>query len=271
MATIAIVAPPDRSLAKRIAAGVAFTAIIGAGIAYLARSSTSSAAVVNVDPAAAEALPIKSVIATHDMVPPAPVTMTLVERYPIPTRLDVPLDETFTSLQSWVHPVTSSPELLPERHSRRFGSERAGIERAECGDGHCGVDLDGPRGRPIVSVADGVVIRVERKELGSDGRSGRYVRIQHDDGAITAYMHMDDVAESLQVRDRVTAGQYLGTLGATAVFSAPPHLHFSLELPEGAGERGDGIQTTYVDPAPFLVRSTIAKTPERKHSVKPAF
>jgi murein DD-endopeptidase MepM/ murein hydrolase activator NlpD len=271
MATIAIIAPPSRSIPKRIAAGAAATALLAGAIAYLSHSSPSTAAVVNVDPDATEALPIRSTISTHDHVPPAPAVVTLAERFPMPTRLGVPLDETFTSLQGWIHPVTNSPELMPERFSRRFGSERVGIERPECGAGHCGVDLDGPRGRPIVAVADGTIIRVERKELGSDGRSGRYVRIQHDDGAITAYMHMDDVAEALQVRDRVTAGQYVGTLGATAVFSAPPHLHFSLELPEHAGDRGDGIATTYVDPAPFLVRATIANTPERKHAVKPAF
>ncbi|MFN0247692.1 MAG: M23 family metallopeptidase [Kofleriaceae bacterium] len=271
MATIAIVAPPDRSLARRIGAGVALAAIVAGSIAFLSRSTPSTAAVANVDPDATEPVPIKSTIATHDLAPPKPTVLTPEDRHPMPTRLGVPLDETFTSLQGWIHPVTNSPELLPERASRRFGSERVGIERPECGAGHCGVDLDGPRGRPIVAVADGTIIRVERKELGSDGRSGRYVRIQHDDGAITAYMHMDDVADDLEVRDRVTAGQYVGTLGATAIYSAPPHLHFSLELPEHAGDRGDGITTTYIDPAPFLVRATIANTPERKHAVKPAF
>lgn len=270
MATIAIVAPPERSLAKRIAAATAFAALVAGGIAYLGRSTVSSAS-VNVDPTAAESLPIRSTFATHEHAPPAPIVLTLAQRYPIPMRADVPLDETFTSLQSWIHPVTNSPELMPEQRSRHFGAERIGIERVECGEGHCGVDLDGPRGRPIVAVAGGTVIRVERRELGRDGKSGRYVRIQHDDGAITAYMHMDDVAEDLQVRDRVAAGQYLGTLGATAVYSAAPHLHFSLELPDHSNDRGDGIQTTYVDPAPFLVRATIANTPDRRHAVKPAF
>ncbi len=271
MATIAIVAPPSRSIPRRIAAGVAATALVAGAIVYLSHSTPSTAAVVNVDPDATETLPIKSTIATHEQAPPAPVTVSPVEKFPMPTRFGVPLDETFTSLQGWVHPVTNSAELMPERRSRHFGSGRIGIERPECGDGHCGIDLDGPRGRPIVAVADGTVIRVERKELGSDGRSGRYVRIQHDDGAITAYMHMDDVAQDLQVRDRVTAGQYVGTLGATAIFSAAPHLHFSLELPDHTGDRGDGISTTYVDPAPFLVRATIANKPERKHAIKPAF
>jgi len=113
------------------------------------------------------------------------------------------------------------------------------------------------------------VVRVERSELGADGRSGRYVRVEHDDGTLTAYMHLDDVANGLAVGDRVDAGQYLGTLGATAVFSAPPHLHFALEVPEHAGVRGDNTDTEYVDPAPFLARARIAPVP--RHDLKAAF
>src|SRR6185436_12765531 len=187
-------------------------------------------------------------------------------------------DESFPSLRAWTHPVTGAGELMPEQASRHFGAHREGIERAECGDGHCGVDLDGPRGRPIVAVAAGTVVRIELSELGLDGRSGRYVRIEHDDGTFTSYMHMDDVAE-IHVGDRVAAGQYVGTLGATAVFSSAPHLHFSLEVPAHPGLHGDNTNTHYVDPAPFLVRSTIAPSSRpvenaertRRHAIKPAF
>src|SRR5262249_27176939 len=109
-----------------------------------------------------------------------------------------------------------------------------------------------------------------RSELGLDGRSGRYVRIEHDDGTLTAYMHLDAIAEDLQVGDHVDGGQYIGTLGATAVYSAPPHLHFTLEVPNHPGAHGDNTDTHFVDPAPFLVRAAIAPTPERKHATKPA-
>ena len=108
-------------------------------------------------------------------------------------------------------------------------------------------------------------------ESGADGRSGRYVRIQHDDGTLTSYMHMDAIAPDLQPGNRVVGGQYVGTLGATAVGNTPPHCHFSLELPNKTGDKGDVRDTHYIDPAPFLVRSTIVKTPLRQHSVKPAF
>jgi murein DD-endopeptidase MepM/ murein hydrolase activator NlpD len=187
----------------------------------------------------------------------------------------------------WIHPVTGSEEVYPAQASRQFGAGRAGIlpfggetqadapvagvrGRPECGSGHCGVDLDGPRGRPVVAVADGVVVRVERHEMGLDGRSGRYVRIQHDDGTLTAYMHLDEVADGLEVGDHVDGGQYIGLLGATACFHAAAHLHFSLEVPNRYGETGDTTDTHYVDPAPFLVRAKVVSIPERKHAIKPA-
>ncbi|HEY0993200.1 MAG TPA: M23 family metallopeptidase [Kofleriaceae bacterium] len=212
----------------------------------------------------------------HERIPSQLVTVeTEIEaRYEVPVRRGVRLDEMFPSLRAWTHPVTGAAELMPEQVSRQFGAARAGIERPECREGHCGVDLDGPRGRPIVAVAAGTIVRVELNELGLDGRSGRYVRIEHDDGTLTSYMHMDLVAE-LRVGDRVAGGQYVGTLGATAVFSAPPHLHFALEVPDRPGAHGDITDTHFVDPAPFLVRSTIAPAPpavaQRRHAIKPAF
>jgi murein DD-endopeptidase MepM/ murein hydrolase activator NlpD len=223
-----------------------------------------------------EPVRLRTVDIEHERIPPPLVTVeTEIEaRFQVPVLLGVRLDETFPSLRAWTHPVTATEELLPEQSSRRFGAPREGIERPECRDGHCGVDLDGPRGRPIVAVAAGTVVRVELNELGLDGRSGRYVRIEHGDGTLTSYMHMDQVAE-LRVGDRVAGGQYIGTLGATAVFSAPPHLHFALEVPDRPGTHGDTTDTHFVDPAPFLVRSTIAPAPaavaQRRHPIKPAF
>lgn len=227
----------------------------------------------------AEPVAIPVVQADHERLPPCIVTVeTEIEaRYQVPVRGSARLDEQFPSLRAWIHPVSGTGELLPEQASRHFGAHRDGIERPECGEGHCGVDLDGPRGQPIVAVAAGTVVRVELSELGLDGRSGRYIRIEHDDGALTSYMHMDDVAE-VRVGDRVAAGQYLGTLGATAVYSSPPHLHFALEVPPQPGLHGDATDTHYVDPAPFLVRSTAALPPatiaegrRRHHAIKPVF
>jgi murein DD-endopeptidase MepM/ murein hydrolase activator NlpD len=228
--------------------------------------------------APAEPIALRVSEAAHERAPARIVTVEteLEARYEVPMRNAMRLDEMFPTLRAWTHPVTATAELMPEGAGRHFGAERVGIERPECGAGHCGVDLDGPRGRPIVAVAAGTVVRVELSELGLDGRSGRYVRIEHDDGTLTAYMHMDDVAD-LRVGDRVAAGQYVGTLGATAVFASAPHLHFSLEIPAHPGLHGDNTDTHYVDPAPFLVRSTVSTGTQvatrrtRTHEIKPAF
>jgi murein DD-endopeptidase MepM/ murein hydrolase activator NlpD len=251
----------------RLVGAISGTLVLGVVLVGWATAGTTAADVAKLDVSVQEATEIRGASAAHEIVPPRVVKNA--DEFLVPTISGTPLDRVYPSLRGWVHPVSAANERVPELRSRRFGSVRGGIERSECGAGHCGVDLDGPRGRPIVAVAAGTVVRVERSELGADGKSGRYVRLEHDDGTLTAYMHMDDVAE-VRVGDRIDAGQYLGTLGATAVFSAPPHLHFSLEIPDRPGIRGDHADTEYVDPAPFLARARIATVPEGR-TKKPAF
>lgn len=267
---VAIVAPVHGR--RRMGAAIAAVALTAVGFAH-GGDLAPATSLANIEILSAEIVELHESLASNEIAPPRPTAPeTSIEAwYPIPEQDGARLDVTFTSLGGWIHPVTDSAELMPERASRLFGSTRVGVERSECGSGHCGVDLDGPRGRPLVAVAAGKVVRVERKELGADGRSGRYVRLQHDDGTLTAYMHMDDVAEDLQVGDYVRGGQYIGTLGATAVYAAAPHLHFSLEIPTNPGASGDTVLTTYVDPAPFLARAKIVPVPERRHAIKPAF
>jgi hypothetical protein len=272
--------PPTPRLLRVLGGGVAASMLVAIVIGQWTWGEMAPpppTSLANIELAAPEPVRQRVVETEQEAMPPRLVTVEgePEARFPVPVRAGSRLDEMFPSLRAWTHPVTAAPELMPEQSSRRFGAHRDGIERRECGEGHCGVDLDGPRGRPIVSVAAGTVVRVELSELGLDGRSGRYVRIEHDDGALTSYMHMDDVAP-VHVGDRVTAGQYLGTLGATAVFSAPPHLHFALEVPDRPGEHGDITDTHFVDPAPFLVRATIADPPptvaaHRAHRIQPAF
>lgn len=265
---------PPRASSNRqrvIATSVAAAAVLGIAFTQLRTGDAAPPReLANVEIGTLESVTVGNELAASDSPPPPIVETKAQQRWPVPLVDGARLDATFSSLANWIHPVTASPEYMPALSSRHFGAERAGIERAECGEGHCGVDLHAPRGTPLVAVADGVVVRVERSELGRDGRSGRYVRLLHDDGTFTSYMHMDDVA-SVQVRDRVRAGQYLGTLGATAVFSAPPHLHFSLEVPNHPGTvTGDTTDTHYVDPAPYLVRALIVPAPDRRRAVRPA-
>jgi murein DD-endopeptidase MepM/ murein hydrolase activator NlpD len=263
-------APPAKPKSRaRFVGSVAGIMVVALVLVGWATAGTPSAAIANIDVSVPEATAMRGAFAAHEIIPPRVQRGATADELAIPTIDAVPLDRIYPSLRGWIHPVSATTEKVPTQWSRRFGSSRQGILRTECGEGHCGMDLDGPRGRPIVAVAAGTIVRREDSELGQDGRSGRYVRIQHDDGTYTAYMHMDEIADGLRVGDRVDAGQYIGTLGATAVFSAPPHLHFSLEVPDRLGVHGDNTQTEYVDSAPFLARARVAPTPDR--TAKPAF
>jgi murein DD-endopeptidase MepM/ murein hydrolase activator NlpD len=153
-----------------------------------------------------------------------------------------PLEERLPTLLDWVYPVAGSDESFPLKSTRRFGAPRDGVKRTECGRGHCGVDLDGPRGTPVVAVAWGEITRIERR---SGRSSGKYVRIEHPDYVYTSYMHLDSIADGLEVGDEVQPGDVLGTLGRTGIRNSAAHLHLSLEIP-----RGDHFE--HLDPTPYL-------------------
>lgn len=273
-----LVLPPSRRLMKSLMGVVAVSSVVAVGIAQWSWAEVAPpppAEVAALDLAPKESVSIHAELLAHEALPTKPphVETRMEAKYPVP--LDArgePLDEVYPTLHDWIHPVSASPEMVPTQQARLFGTPRIAIKvpRGECGSGHCGIDLDGPRGRAIVAVAAGVVVRVELHEMGLDGMSGRYVRIQHDDGTLTSYMHLDSVVDGLQAGDKVAAGEYIGTLGATATFSAPPHLHFSLELPV-KDERGDLTNTYFIDPAPFLARASVIPVPDRRRAERPAF
>ena len=156
-------------------------------------------------------------------------------------------------LEAWIHPVTDARELVPSQPQRRFGARRDGHKgRRDCHRGHCGVDLDGPRGRPIVAVAPGTVVVIDNHRNGKDGKSGRYVRIEHPDSLFTSYMHLDAIAPGLAVGDVVEAGQVIGRLGKGGIHHGEAHLHFQLE-------RG----SRFLDPTPYLARARVVPIPGR--------
>jgi murein DD-endopeptidase MepM/ murein hydrolase activator NlpD len=265
---VAIVAPqPTR---KRPI--VAIAAVVGGAAlaiaSYRLHVKLPSASLATINFETNEPLVLGSTMSEQEMPPPMSDPR---DAHPVPQVEGTPLDELYPSLLDWIHPVVETDVVLPESSGGRFGSGRDGIDRPECGRGHCGVDLIGPIGRPIVAAADGIVVRVEHSESGRDGKSGRYIRIQHSDGTYTAYMHLDTIAEGLQVRDHVDGGQQIGTLGASGIRYAAPHCHFTLEIPNDPSTQGDTVDTTYIDPAPYLVRASIARAPDRRHAIKPAF
>ncbi|MCP4448584.1 MAG: M23 family metallopeptidase [Myxococcales bacterium] len=147
----------------------------------------------------------------------------------------------------WVHPVAGSEEQVPVKQTRLFRAMRPGTRPKECGRGHCGVDLDAPRGTPVVAIRHGIIEKVEADRHAS---GGRYVWIRHEDiGLRTEYFHLDRTAPDMRAGEPVEAGQWLGTLGRTGIEHSLPHLHFTV--------RDVSRNLRYVDPKPWLASAEI--------------
>jgi protocatechuate 3,4-dioxygenase beta subunit len=150
----------------------------------------------------------------------------------------------------WIHPLAGTRHM-PIRDTRRFGAGRPGQRPAECGQGHCGVDLGTERGMVVHAAADGVVAHVIRW---LHEEAGRYVVVEHASGLRTHYLHLDDIRSDLEPGQTVRAGDPLGTLGRTGVHVSGPHLHFAISQ-----ERG--TRTWYIDPEPILQHAVVLPAP----------
>ena len=150
-----------------------------------------------------------------------------------------------TSRLRWVHPLAGA-RVVPENDSSRFAAPRPGSRPAECGRGHCGIDLVLPRGSIVHAVADGQIVA-----LFPDSRTeaGRVVVVHHGGGLKSFYMHLDELRPGLEVGQSIRAGDPVGTLGSTGFSRSVPHLHFAITH-ESAG------RTWYLDPEP-MIRSAI--------------
>ncbi len=101
---------------------------------------------------------------------------------------------------------------------------------------HQGVDIAAPIGTPVHAPEGGVVL-----QAGPASGFGQAVYVQHGDGTITLYGHVDRFLVS--AGDVVSAGQQIATVGNKGQ-STGPHLHF--EVHEG------GLYASRVNPMPWL-------------------
>jgi murein DD-endopeptidase MepM/ murein hydrolase activator NlpD len=101
---------------------------------------------------------------------------------------------------------------------------------------HAGMDFAAPMGTPEYAVMDGVVIRA-----GAASGFGLAVYVQHADGDVTVYGHMEQIL--VQEGQAVKAGDTIALLGNRGQ-STGPHLHFEVHV--------GGMDGQKVDPLPWL-------------------
>ena len=99
---------------------------------------------------------------------------------------------------------------------------------------HKGVDIASAAGTPIYASDGGVVTYA-----GWASGYGNFVRIEHDNGDVTAYGHMRAIL--VHEGDQVSQGQQIGEMGTTGV-STGNHCHFEIRI---GG-------TLFVDPLEYL-------------------
>jgi len=150
----------------------------------------------------------------------------------------------------WVYPLPGIKKWKTTAEGS-FGARRPGHRPPECRRGHCGVDLHGPRGMPVVAILPGTVVVIKRSRWGA---AGKMIRVRHDNGLISSYMHLDRIPRSLRLRQRVEAGQQVGVLGRTGIRVSPAHLHFSVA-------RQRNHHRHYFDPADALARAVVISAP----------
>lgn len=85
---------------------------------------------------------------------------------------------------------------------------------------HTGVDYAAPKGTPVMTIGDGVVVSKKY-----EGAGGNVVRIKHNSVYSTAYLHLSGYANGLKVGQRVKQGEVIGYVGSTGR-STGPHLDF---------------------------------------------
>lgn len=85
---------------------------------------------------------------------------------------------------------------------------------------HTGVDYAAPKGTPVMSIGDGVVLSAKY-----EGAGGNTVRIRHNSVYTTAYLHLSGYGKNIKAGTRVQQGQVIGYVGSTGR-STGPHLDF---------------------------------------------
>lgn len=87
---------------------------------------------------------------------------------------------------------------------------------------HTGIDYAAPKGTPVMSIGDGVVV-----ERGYKGGGGNTVKIKHNSVYTSAYLHLSKYGAGIKVGSRVSQGQIIGYVGSTGA-STGPHLDFRI-------------------------------------------
>lgn len=121
--------------------------------------------------------------------------------------------ESAASSGRFLWPVDQSSRVITSGYGERGG-------HGQSKDFHRGIDIQAPRGAPVLSAARGTVA------VASNANGyGHYIVIDHGNGTSTLYAHLLDFA--VNRGDRVVAGDTIGRVGKSGNATGY-HLHFEV-------------------------------------------
>jgi murein DD-endopeptidase MepM/ murein hydrolase activator NlpD len=115
---------------------------------------------------------------------------------------------------------TKGNQYFPTASRRGFGMQTLqGVTRM-----HYGQDYPAPAGLKVLVLKPGKCIKST-----FESGAGNIVKIKHDDGTVTTYMHFSELL--VNKGDRIESGTVIGLIGSTG-HSTGPHLHFEYRATE---------------------------------------
>ena len=133
--------------------------------------------------------------------------------------------------------------------------------------GQSAYDFDLPSGSAVHAARAGRVIRVKQDSdrHGSDpsyGADANLIWIEHSDGTIGRYLHLERGGAEVELGQQVRAGQRIGRSGNTG-FSRAPHLHFDVAHPDAEVRAMRTVPTRFHTDAGARVELTPHTSPMR--------
>ncbi|HEY8896784.1 MAG TPA: M23 family metallopeptidase [Niastella sp.] len=127
---------------------------------------------------------------------------------------------------------TSYVYWLPYMPGKKFFLAQAANSHMSHKD-ELSLDFKMKKGSQICAAREGVVIEV-KKDSDKGGlkdeylSQGNHIIIQHNDGSIAQYWHLEKDGAYVNVGDTIQKGQLIGLSGNTG-YTAFPHLHFQVK------------------------------------------
>ena len=126
-------------------------------------------------------------------------------------------------------PVTGLGFNLPTTNatiSSPFGMRQDPVDKSKTVM-HNGIDFAAKQGEPVQAVLPGTI-----KAIKTEPGFGNKIEVQHKDGSISYYAHLDKIDPSLKPGDQIPEGTLIGTVGSTGK-STGPHVEFGVRDKNG--------------------------------------